>query len=586
MGAALLTDGVFGALTEAAVRLPASQRAPGDRRRRRTTADRLGVRAYTGGYPGGWTWSGWGFNNSYTLVGWESRLVANQEKIGPVSKGTIKSLPGAQALFEGFVREIVTGGYPIKDLGTYVFRCTSNSRKDCQGLHGRRSPTTPTASPSTSTTANPELRYANCQTPVTSTSHSGSCRPPRSGGCTGVGTAGARGARPRTTRHRDHPRQHALRVPRHAGASGCDPRRQRRTRRCPHRDATPTWTAAGRRPVCASTAHGHPLAPASSSTPARRPVRRGAGQHHRRHPAAAGYVTAEACGAAPAGDRGSSNGNYAAGQTVANLSVVPVDARGWFCVYTSAPAHVVVDVQGYLTPGGGSLLHVVEPRRVTDTRTVRPAARTGRARRAGPIPAGAVQQVDVAGIDGATGVLANLTVTNPRAPATSPPIPARRCSRGSRSARTPTTPAGATVANLAVVPTRWRPRRSVAVHVRRPAGQHHRRRAGLLRPGCAADWASRLRPPSGSSTPAVATAAGAGSITRCRRRRVSPPCWSTSRSRTAPSAGYVTADRCSVLAPAEQTRATATSHPVARWPTSRSCPSMPTVRSASTPRQR
>ena len=79
-------------------------------------------------------------------------------------------------------------------------------------------------------------------------------------------------------------------------------------------------------------------------------------------PAAAGYVTAEGCGAVPAGDRGSSNGNFAAGQTVANVSVVPVDARGWFCVYTSAAAHVVVDVQGYLTPDGGSLLHVVDPR--------------------------------------------------------------------------------------------------------------------------------------------------------------------------------------------------------------------------------
>jgi hypothetical protein len=45
----------------------------------------------------------------------------------------------------------------------------------------------------------------------------------------------------------------------------------------------------------------------------------------------------------------SSNLNFAVGQTVANAVVTGVGSRSSVCVYTSAQAHVIVDVNGYDT---------------------------------------------------------------------------------------------------------------------------------------------------------------------------------------------------------------------------------------------
>jgi sugar lactone lactonase YvrE len=52
------------------------------------------------------------------------------------------------------------------------------------------------------------------------------------------------------------------------------------------------------------------------------------------------------------------------GQTIANLAIVQLDSRGTACVYTHGGSHVVVDLQGYLSPGS----FTPEPRRLRDTR--------------------------------------------------------------------------------------------------------------------------------------------------------------------------------------------------------------------------
>ncbi|MEZ5250366.1 MAG: peptidoglycan-binding domain-containing protein [Ilumatobacteraceae bacterium] len=101
------------------------------------TAEMLGIleTAIGGPFPPtGWNWLGWGYNKSPALADWETLLVGNTSKFGPVAVNQVRSMPEAQPLFEGFLREIVARGYKINDLGTYVFRCTSNSRKSCEGL--------------------------------------------------------------------------------------------------------------------------------------------------------------------------------------------------------------------------------------------------------------------------------------------------------------------------------------------------------------------------------------------------------------------------------------------------------------------
>ena len=64
---------------------------------------------------------------------------------------------------------------------------------------------------------------------------------------------------------------------------------------------------------------------------------------------APGYVQVVPCGTAPGA---SSNLNVdAAGTTVAGLAFVRFDAAGRVCLFTQASAHLVADVQGYLTDG-------------------------------------------------------------------------------------------------------------------------------------------------------------------------------------------------------------------------------------------
>ncbi len=557
-GAALLTDGLFGALTEAAV--VAYQNANGlpptgvvDA----ATADRLGVRAYTGGFPAGWTWSGWGFNSSYALIAWEAQLVANQEKIGPVSKGAIKSLPGAEALFEGFVRDIVAGGYPIKDLGTYVFRCTSNSRKDCQGLtrtslsnhsYGLALDVNPTA--------NPELRYANCQMPVTVDIPQWVVQTAEKWGLYWGGYGWGKGcASPSDTttgiirdsmhfEFRGTPAQAAAILAVNGGLPlyvppGCDA----------YVDGAGATTGPcldGARPPAGSRLVVRTGAPAGADAALVNITVA--------DPTAAGYVTAEACGALPAGDRGSSNGNYAAGQTVANVSVVPVDGRGWFCVYTSAAAHVIVDVQGYLTPSGGSLLHVIDPRRVTDTRTGSTCRTDGSCAPVGPVPAGTVQQVSVPGIDGATAVLANLTVTQPKGAGYLTADSCATLQPGEQIRSNANYAAGATVANLAVVPT-----------VAGAAGQSLCTYAdqqvdtivdvqGYFAPAAAGGMGLITQPAQRLVDTRLSARPGAASITRLQAPAGVAAVLVNLTLTDGASAGYVTADRCSVLAPGEQAK--------------------------------
>ena len=60
--------------------------------------------------------------------------------------------------------------------------------------------------------------------------------------------------------------------------------------------------------------------------------------------AASGFVTVFPCGAALPE---ASNLNFDAGDTIPNAVVAKLGAGGAVCVYTSAPAGLLVDVNGY-----------------------------------------------------------------------------------------------------------------------------------------------------------------------------------------------------------------------------------------------
>ncbi len=76
-----------------------------------------------------------------------------------------------------------------------------------------------------------------------------------------------------------------------------------------------------------------------------------------------------------------SNVNYVAGDTVPNLVVAKLDGDGKVCIYSYAPAGVVVDLAGSFSPSSG--YNPVAPSRLIDTRATQ------------TVPAGGELQIDV-----------------------------------------------------------------------------------------------------------------------------------------------------------------------------------------------
>ena len=101
--------------------------------------------------------------------------------------------------------------------------------------------------------------------------------------------------------------------------------------------------------------------------------------------------------------------NFAAGDTVPNGASVPLDASGGVCVYSSASADVVVDVNGFYAGQGTGRFASVNPARLMDTRVGIGAA--------GRQPADTVVPLKVTGVagvpNGARLVSLNVTSVDP-----------------------------------------------------------------------------------------------------------------------------------------------------------------------------
>ncbi len=112
----------------------------------------------------------------------------------------------------------------------------------------------------------------------------------------------------------------------------------------------------------------------------------------------------------PAGDPmpPTSNLNVQPGRPVSNLVVVKVNGKGRVALFNSAGrTNVVMDVVGFFSTGGGSLLTPLSPRRVLDTRVDRRPLGKGSALR---LPLAGVAGLPASGV---TAVLLNMTVTEP-----------------------------------------------------------------------------------------------------------------------------------------------------------------------------
>jgi len=85
-------------------------------------------------------------------------------------------------------------------------------------------------------------------------------------------------------------------------------------------------------------------------------------------PDGSGYLTASNCSA---GKGTVSTLNYAPGETMANQALIPLD-DGHLCLYSLRNTDVVIDVNGYVSPGASQEFMPVLPKRILDSRKVRP----------------------------------------------------------------------------------------------------------------------------------------------------------------------------------------------------------------------
>ena len=377
-GASLDVDGQFGPITANAV--AAFQTAQGLRSTgvvNERTANRLGVQNIAGGaFPGtGWDWLGWGYNGSPALADWEAQFVANTDRIGSMRAGSLRTFADALPLFEGFYREIQERGYVIGDGGTYVFRCTATTSKDCENLQpGNLSFHAFGLATDINTAANPLITYvardgiSACAVPMKTDIPRWVVRVAEKWGLYWGGYGWGNGC--------TSPSQYrtvALRDPMHFEFDGT-PAMARAILLHNESDGcfevvdaagTPSveCPAAGETPAASTRTVVRTGAPAGASAALVNITATGA--------LTSGYVSTEACGPAPASRTSVTNARP--GRAVAATTVVELDADGAFCLYQSAAMHLVVDVQGFFAPSattaGTNLFTPVSTRRTLDTAT-------------------------------------------------------------------------------------------------------------------------------------------------------------------------------------------------------------------------
>jgi hypothetical protein len=409
----------------------------------------------------GWVWNGSNFNGSPALADWEALMIKYPQAIGGLKSNTLTMMADGWPLFEGFLKEINSGGYVLREGTGYGFRCTSSSgSRNCSGL--TRSSLSNHAwglAVDFNAAANPQRTYSGingataCATPMVTDIPRWVVQTAEKWGLYWGGYGWSSGCISPT-----QVKSSASRDPHHFEFRGSPQQAEAimlaNGARPPSAQCLDVASAAGvissqcfskyapipgdTRLVVTTTPPGGATAALVNITATETP--------------AAGYLTAESC-AAVNGPRTSSNVNARVNGTVANLAVVGLDSAGKFCVYQQLPGHVVVDVQGYFAPASGGSAELqffdVPDDRLVDTRIDSWCLDGGACGRTGPVPGGSEVAVDVASAPSA--VLANLTVTEAGGPGY---VTAGRCSilqPGPQTTSNVNYVTGDTRANLAVV---------------------------------------------------------------------------------------------------------------------------------------
>ncbi|MEN9645348.1 MAG: hypothetical protein RL238_2017 [Actinomycetota bacterium] len=466
-GATLVADGAFGQQTLAAVKayqyantLPVTGVVD------QTMATKLGVQRTTGGTfpPKGWTWLGWGYNGSPALAAFEQQLVGNAKPIGAMRVGQLRSFKDALPLFEGFYAEIQRKGYVINDGGTWVFRCTASTRKDCAGQtrYSLSNHAFGLAS-DINTVKNPMVRYyaldlvTACSTPMKTDMPRWVVQTAEKWGLYWGGYAWSSGCQTPTQW-----RSSVVRDPMHFEFNGTPAQAQAILRRnlgsgkcidvVNEAGVQVNWCLMAGEVPPAGTRVAITTAPPSGATAALVNIVTTNVQ-------APGWLAAEDCAARPAGPRPWSTGNVRTGRTTSATAVVPLDSKGRFCIYQSSAFHLVVDVQGYFAPSAaaptGNLFTPVTPIRTVDTRTSTSCTPEGVCFAPAPVTGltEVMSNAPTAAVPVAT--MANITVVGPAGPgytvAGACDVLAPGAQRYSNVNFTHLDPA---TANMAVVPTR------------------------------------------------------------------------------------------------------------------------------------
>lgn len=462
-GATLDVDGQFGALTETAVTTYQTAKGlPATGVVDQATADLLGVQNTTFTFPPpGWSFLGWGYNGSPALATWEAQLVSNTTAIGSIKAGAIRSFPDALPLFAGFFAEIQAKGYVIgPGAGTYVFRCTSSTRKDCSGLtRDALSNHSYGLATDINVATNPQKTYygingaSACQTPMQTDLPQWVVQTAEKWGLYWGGYGWSSGCsspsqfRTSVTRDAMHFEfngtvEQARAILRYNVGGACFDVASETgviSDRCLLRNEVP---GAGTRAVIDTGAPaGATAALVNITTTSATDL---------------AYVTAEDCGPR-SGIRDWSNGNARPGRTTAAAAIVPIDADGRFCLYQSGTMHAIVDVQGFFLPAAaapnGSLLTLASPQRSLDTRNGMYCAIDGTCLDRQPTTPGMeVANVASAPVD-VTATMANITAVSP---ASGSYLTADACSTltpGEQTRSNLNFAAGDVVSNLAVVPS-------------------------------------------------------------------------------------------------------------------------------------
>lgn len=156
--------------------------------------------------------------------------------------------------------------------------------------------------------------------------------------------------------------------------------------------------------------------------------------------AAPGYLTVFPCDTA---QPNASNVNYRAARAVANAAIVGLGTGGDLCIFSSAMAHVIVDVVSYVSAASTQIYLPTLPTRLWDSRTMRFSGQTV----ARTLPANSTFRYPT-GYASGTVLTMNVTIAEPEAPGYATVYP---CDQGVPNASNLNFAAGGAIANTVFV---------------------------------------------------------------------------------------------------------------------------------------